>query len=43
MPSIMTTTFTEIRNMSKLDSSIIADVEEYEADIRESDSEEETP
>ena len=41
MTTMMATKFPKLRNMRELDSKTSADVEESEADIRESDSEEE--
>ena len=39
---MMATSFPELRNMSNLDNMTSADVKEYEAELRESNSEEET-
>ena len=42
MMMMMATNFPELRNTSDLDSKTSADIEESKADLRESDSEEET-
>ena len=42
MTKMMATKFPELRNMSEIDSRISADVEESEAELRKSNSEEET-